>query len=332
MNLSITKKVITLSIVSAIAFTVNAQETTSSSAKIFGGKSQYRTWSLGINAGVMAPVVVIGGSNDFYNWNVDAGYGATLRKQLGHAFGIEFGFTRGAVSGTNEEAPGAGGVVGNRRSFDTELSYAGTIMGVVNVGTANFLNRTNSLSFLVKAGYGLAGYDYTYVTGANATVDGGPYGKETPRNNDNVHEQFFPVGAGVRFKLSERVNFNLGYNMNFLDGDNLDGTYAKGTTKDKWSYGYGGVEFSLGSTSKPNLDWVNPIAMMYDELKDPTLRQEVEALKGRVGTLEGTVQSLSADADGDGVADKFDKCPGTAAGEKVDGAGCVIKHPEASGM
>ncbi|HEY9195991.1 MAG TPA: OmpA family protein, partial [Mucilaginibacter sp.] len=33
------------------------------------------------------------------------------------------------------------------------------------------------------------------------------------------------------------------------------------------------------------------------------------------------------DSDGDGVADQFDKCPGTAAGSVVDGSGCVIVFP-----
>jgi len=61
---------------------------------------------------------------------------------------------------------------------------------------------------------------------------------------------------------------------------------------------------------------------MYDELKDPTLRQEVEALKGRVSALEA--QDLLKDSDGDGVADKLDKCPGTEAGVKVDGSGCPL--------
>ena len=96
---------------------------------------------------------------------------------------------------------------------------------------------------------------------------------------------------------------------------------------DKYSYGYAGLEFSLGSAAKPNLDWVNLVVLIYDELKDPTLRQEVEALRGRVTTLEGTVNQLSADADGDGVSDKFDKCPGTPAGTVVDGAGCPIEFP-----
>jgi OOP family OmpA-OmpF porin len=116
--------------------------------------------------------------------------------------------------------------------------------------------------------------------------------------------------------------------MHFIDGDNFDGLYAKATTKDKFSYGYAGLEFSLGSKSKPNLDWVNPLALMYDELKDPSLRQEVEALKTRVSNVEQSVEALKKDSDGDGVADQFDKCPGTPAGTAVDGSGCPLPKVE----
>lgn len=330
MNYSTIKKVVACSLVASLGFTaVNAQESSSSatsSAKIFGGRAQYRTWSIGVNAGVLAPVTVLGGSNDFTNWDVNLGYGATIRKQLGHAFGLELGFLRGQLSGNNEKNIAYGNSI-NRKSFETQLEYSGTFMGVVNVATVDFLRRENSVNFIVKAGYGFAGYHAKYVNAANQTVNlKGTYGDKNDR--ENVNEQFIPVGIGVKFKLSNRVNFDLGYNAYFVDGDNLDGTYAKGTTKDKFSYGYAGLEFSLGSSSKPNLDWVNPVAMMYDELKDPTLRQEVEALKGRVSSLESTVKLLSADSDGDGVSDKFDKCPGTPAGTVVDGSGCPIKFPE----
>ena len=118
--------------------------------------------------------------------------------------------------------------------------------------------------------------------------------------------------------------------MTFVDGDNFDALYAKATTKDKWSYGYGGLEFTLGGKGKPNLDWVNPVALMYDELYDAALRQEVEALKGRVTNVENAVTDLKKDSDGDGVSDQFDKCPNTPAGSVVDGSGCVIVFPAAA--
>ena len=68
--------------------------------------------------------------------------------------------------------------------------------------------------------------------------------------------------------------------------------------------------------------------MMYDELYDAALRQEVEALKGRVTNVETAVNDLKKDSDGDGVADQFDKCPNTPAGSIVDGAGCPIVFPK----
>ncbi|MNS02052.1 putative lipoprotein YiaD precursor [compost metagenome] len=115
--------------------------------------------------------------------------------------------------------------------------------------------------------------------------------------------------------------------MNFLDADNLDRTWF-GPSNDKWSYGYAGLNFALGSKSKKNLDWVNPYALMYDELKDNELRQEVETLKSRVAATEGDVSNIKKDADGDGVSDVFDKEPNTPAGNVVDGAGRTIVFPK----
>lgn len=319
MNYSTIKKAAVFSLVAVLGLSgiSNAQDATSSSAKVFGGRAQYRTWNIGINAGVLAPKVVIGGTNDFNKANLELGYGLSLRKQLGHAFGLELAAHAGKLSAENDNTKSFV-PAGIPASFETDLAYAVSLAGVANVATVDFLKRENSVNFLVKAGYGVAGY------APRAPFDWKDKAGEFNGTGTNkyVKEQFIPVGAGIKFKVSERINFDLGYTMNFLDGDNLDGVYAKGTSKDKWSYTSAGLEFSLGSSAKPNLDWVNPVALMYDELKDPTLRQEVEALKGRVSALEA--QDLLKDSDGDGVADKLDKCPNTEAGIKVDGSGCPL--------
>lgn len=325
MNYSTLKKGVAASLVALVGVTslASAQDApaTSSSAKVFGGRAQYRTWSLGVNAGVLAPVVVTGGSNDYSNWDVNLGYGISLRKQLGHAFGLEANVFRGKVSGNNEK------VGAPNNMFETELQYAADIRGVVNVATVDFLRRENSVNFFVTAGYGLAAYN-PIVTASNGTVTNWKTIKEARGDDSYVKQAYIPVGAGIKFKVSDRVSFNLAYTMNFVDGDNFDGTYAKLPSNDKFSYTSAGLEFSLGSKSKPNLDWVNPLAMMYDELKDPSLRQEVEALKNRVANVEKSVEDLKKDSDGDGVADMFDKEPNSAPGAVVDGSGRTIKFPE----
>eukprot|EP01012_Entosiphon_sulcatum_P051494 TRINITY_DN70717_c0_g1_i1.p1 TRINITY_DN70717_c0_g1~~TRINITY_DN70717_c0_g1_i1.p1 ORF type:complete len:449 (-),score=30.41 TRINITY_DN70717_c0_g1_i1:37-1383(-) len=331
MNYSTLKKSVALSLVAltGVASLAVAQDApaTSSAVKVFGGRGQYRTWSIGVHGGVLMPVVAIGGTNDFNKWDANLGYGLNIRKQLGHSFGLELNGTRGKLSGTNEGISNPA-----VKDFETQLQYAVDLRGVVNVGSIDFLRRENSVGFFVTAGGGYMAYAPKITTGAGQTIDwkGKAIGPADDRHDakDYVKGFYIPVGAGVKFKVSERVNFNLGYTMNFVDADNLDGVYAKGQTKDKFSYGYAGLEFSLGSSAKPSLEWTNPLATMYDELKDPTLRQEVEALKNRVSAVEKSVEDLKKDTDGDGVADQFDKCPGTPAGTAVDGSGCPLPKVE----
>ncbi len=326
MNYSTLKKSVALSLVAltGVASLAVAQDApaTTSATKVFGGRGQYRTWSIGVHGGVLMPVVAIGGSNDFNKWDANLGYGLNIRKQLGHSFGLELNGTRGKLSGTNE------GITSSVKDFETELQYAVDLRGVVNVGSIDFLRRENSVGFFLTAGAGYMAYAPKVTLSNGSVIDwkGKATGPADDKHDakDYVKGFYIPVGAGVKFKVSERVNFNLGYTMNFVDADNLDGVYAKGQTKDKFSYGYAGLEFSLGSSAKPSLEWTNPLATMYDELKDPTLRQEVEALKNRVSAVEKSVEDLKKDTDGDGVADQFDKCPGTPAGTAVDGSGCPL--------
>ncbi|SFH28330.1 OmpA family protein [Pedobacter insulae] len=327
MNYSTLKKGLVASLVVLMGATslVSAQDAPapSSSAKVFGGRGQYRTWSLGVNAGILQPVVLLGGRNDFTNWGVNLGYGVSIRKQLGHAFGLEGNIMRGKISGSNEDA--AGGVQNGIASFETKFGYAADLRGVINVATVDFLSRENSVNFILNAGYGLLAYEPT-VTAGNGTST-----TQKPLDGDKYyHGAYIPVGAGVKFKISDNVSFNLNYTMSFVDDFNVNGVQAGSSITsnfDKFSYTSAGLEFSLGSKAKPNLDWVNPLALMYDELKDPSLRQEVEALKNRVSNVEKSIEDLKKDSDGDGVADQFDKCPGTPAGTAVDGSGCPLPVP-----
>jgi len=341
MNYSTLKKTVALSFASLMVVgIVNAQTdstktttatTTSSETttpKVFGGLGQYKKFSIGVNVGATAPSVATGGSNDFTHNKIQLGYGISFREQLAHSFGLQLDLHGGKVEGDNTKAPGTSGAY-TAQSFQTKF-WSGTLSGVVNVATIDFLRRKNSVNFFVTAGGGLALYTpkVTYKNGTVVDWDGHAGNADGTGTSKFVKELIIPVGAGVKFRLSDVVALNLGYTETFVDGDNFDGLNRAYPTKDKYSYGYAGLEFTLGSKSKPSLEWVNPVALMYDELYDAALRQEVEALKGRVTNVENAVNDLKKDSDGDGVADQFDKCPGTAAGSVVDGSGCVIVFPK----
>lgn len=318
MNYSTIKKAaLAVTLVAAIGYAdvANAQEP----AKVFGGRSQYRTWSIGLNAGALTPQTLLG-TRDQSKADINLGYGAYLKKQFSPAFSVQADFLKGKLSGTNEQSDDwfGNGSYTSGQSFESDLNWQTGLTGTAQLGSIDFLRRENAVGFFISAGVNVANYELTSIGGAAA-----PAGTESQTNF------VFPVGAGVKFKLGGVVNLDLGYKMNFLDADDIDGQWS-GRTNDTYGYGYAGLEFVLGSKSKPALQWNNPVANLYDELKDPALRNEVEALKQRVTTLEGTVNELGKDSDGDGVADKFDKCPNTPAGTVVDGSGCPIKFPEAA--
>jgi OmpA-OmpF porin, OOP family len=339
MNYSTLKKTVALSLATAFAVAANAQDSTStatsSSAKTFGGRKQFRTMSVGIFAGASAPSVLLGGRNDL-GANQEFGdvspmlyYGISLRKQLSNTFGIQANFARGKVQAYNKKqaftSPWAPGK--QLSTAVTDVAYDVNLSGVLNVFTFDYLKRTNAAKFYVSAGFGLMAYDVklysTYDKGNGTPVANfkGKYGKD--KNNEYIKSTYVPIGLGFKFRLSEIITLDLGYDMKFIDADNFDGFYAKNNL-DKVSVYRGGLEFVLGSKSKPDINYANPVAMMYDELKDPTLRQEVEALKGRVTNVEQSVVDLKKDTDGDGVADQFDKDNNTPAGAAVDASGRVL--------
>lgn len=298
--------------------------TAATNPKIFAGLRQFRSWSIGINAGVLTGSVVTGGENDFRKVAIDAGYGVSVRKQLGHIFGLQLDVLSGHMSGSvprdYDEAI---------TSYRTELGYSTTISAVANIGSISYIKRKQSMSFFVLGGEGFLGFAPTvyYKDGTSFSTK---YLAGALKNKVYIHEFTTFVGVGVKFRVTDRFAINTGYTENFIDDDFLDGIHNRETNgrdyqKDKFSYGYASLEFSIGKSSKPNIDWINPVSLMYNELEDHTSRDEFEKLQLRLNAIESTIAELKKDADEDGVPDYFDKCPNTPKGTVVDGAGCPVK-------
>jgi OOP family OmpA-OmpF porin len=341
MNYSTLKKTVVLSFVSLMAVGMAQAQTTTAdtsktssvttTAKVFGGTAQYNTWSVGLNVGITAPDVFTGGVNPFNHNKPELGYGLSVKDQLGHSFGLQLDLHGGNLAGDAGVKFAVTDMRGGKpvQAFNTRF-LSGSLSGVVNVGNISWLHRKNAINFYVSAGAGLLLYapKVTYTDGTVFDWYGHIGANATNRTKNYVHELVLPVGGGVKFRLSDPLSLNIGYTENFVDGHNLEGVTPYYPASNKYSYGYAGLEYTFGSSSKPSLEWANPVAMMYDELYDAALRAEVEALKGRVTNVETAVNDLKKDSDGDGVADQFDKCPNTPANTVVDGSGCPIIFPK----
>jgi cell division septation protein DedD len=140
--------------------------------------------------------------------------------------------------------------------------------------------------------------DYTYETDIRELNKNG-YGK--------YREQCiaFPIGAGVLFHLSPKVEFKIGTTFHFTLTDYIDGIPAsdagKGTHYDKFFMTSFALRYNLFDDASKK-DGIDP--HIYDGVDMTTIETE--------------------DSDGDGVPDIRDSCAGTPAGVPVDLKGCPL--------
>ena len=215
----------------------------------FTGTKQFRKLSFGVNVGALRPSIIAGGSNDFTKPQYDLGYGADLKYQFTHRLGAQLDYVGGKLKGNNDKNYWNGLPATNRpiSSFETKMSYSFALSGVYTFGTINWIHSTTKVVPYVTAGGGVVGYKPTTTDRATGTSTAFDNGKA-------LHNFFVPVGVGLKFNLSELVNLDLGYRANIVDNDNFDGTYWHADVhRDKYSYGFLGVEFAFGKKGQNRL-------------------------------------------------------------------------------
>ncbi|MES2277463.1 MAG: OmpA family protein [Bacteroidota bacterium] len=299
---------------------------TATYVKPFSPASSFRTWSIGVYGASVSSYTPFQGKEDWHTQKVNFGYGAYIKDQIWHSFGIQGNFFRGQIEGTDP----ALGTPYNR--FKTDINYAADLSAVITLANISWSNQKGGMQPYLTAGGGFAGYKPTLYNAAGTATPG-------YRNGENISEFYIPVGVGLKFNVGSGVNIDLGYQVNFMHSDNLDG-YTTGGNYDQFSYGHIGLEFALGKKSKPQLATHNPVASMRTEytMKEIALQNQIEAERAKNDRLRSDLNTTNAnlaatnanlakftmDSDNDGVPDFFDKCPNTPAGTKVDGAGCPL--------
>jgi outer membrane protein OmpA-like peptidoglycan-associated protein len=120
-------------------------------------------------------------------------------------------------------------------------------------------------------------------------------------------ETVFPLGVGVKFRLSRRFDLGLEYTHRFTFSDKLDATVGNTGVNDSYSYASMILAFKFGK-NKSSQEWVNPF----------------QSLNSKMADMETNMAGLAVDSDGDGVSDLFDKEPNTPADIAVDGSGRAL--------
>lgn len=318
-------KIVAVLMISMLATSpIFAQETTQqTNLKLFNGTKGFSTWSIGLNAGSLMPISAFGGRNDFSKWESNLGYGLYIKKQFSHVFGLQADYIGGKLSANNAQLWAGAPPVSPFKSYTTDMTWSASLSAVVTLGNINWSQINTTFKPYLTLGMGAVGYESTLTTSEDLIVKGHADGAVTT--------MFIPVGIGFKARLTHSINLDFGYKVGFVDADDLDGYYKAPLVNDRFSYGHIGLEFALKGKHKPQLARHNAPRQLSKELNDRVFEstQAIQILKSSIGNRDAEIkmlkeehERLKKDSDNDGVADYFDKCPATATGVKVDGAGC----------
>ncbi|MGN6179638.1 MAG: OmpA family protein [Mucilaginibacter sp.] len=284
----------------------------------------FRTWSIGINGGLLTPYTILGmKEQDFKSPHEQFGYGGYIKDQLLPSLGLQADFLGGKVAGGVSSLDQ---ISGTYTSFKTKLNYAVDLQANFTFANINWRHQQGFIQPYVTLGGGYMSYSPVYNAPNGATY-----------NDGKMHDYYIPVGVGLKLNVARGINVDAGYQINFVNADNFDGLVA-GPTSDRFSYAHVGLEFALGSRHKPQLAAHNPVASMRNEylMDEQRLQTQVDQQKAtnkklqhQLNTTNEKLAKLITDSDGDGVPDEHDKCPNTPSGTQVDGAGCPLPAAKA---
>jgi outer membrane protein OmpA-like peptidoglycan-associated protein len=287
------------------------------------------------------------------------GYVFSLRGELdlGWARGLNFSPSQGYIR-NSAWAPYNG--TGQRVFYNYKTNVAElTLQGVVTLNNIRFHRAKSGFNVYLFGGIGGMVYD----TKINALNGNAPYNfasalaiAPTYENRKDIRDELkdnilddsyetdgerddsqpdlfnrpfrpvFVVGAGVQFKLSNRLNLAIEDKFSAPKTDLLDGQQwqensptAPAQSRDFDSYNFFsvGLNINVGSKAVEPLWWINPLDYAYNEINAP------KHMKLPKPVLD--------DADGDGITDQFDQEPNTPANAPVDSHG-VSRDTDGDGV
>ncbi|MEJ8582468.1 OmpA family protein [Riemerella anatipestifer] len=273
---------------------------------------RFNDWS--VSAGVGIPFIQSADVTSIKNGNGKNLYGYSMYlsvdRAITHAFGLNLQYDRGETrQGSYRTGTGGTGYAA-RTQYD-----AISLLGDINF--SNLFRRVDNHSNYRWAIHGYAGIG-TLAYRAYAETNGGPQTLMTEVKPFKFTSLFGQAGAGVKFKVSRRVDLETRLMYVVTGDDEFDGGGAqysdRNMTEDQVSDNFFnatlGVSYKFGKHIS-HLMWHDPYQELYNKIELASVPPVVEVCK-------------SGDADNDGVCDDWDRQLDTPAGARVDGAGVAL--------
>mgnify|MGYP001396330455 CR=1 FL=1 len=255
-------------------------------------ESKYSTWSIGADLGGTYFWGDMKGFNSNSNTSKGTmGFGASLYvdKNFSSVFGVEAqGSYRSWTGRTTNEY------------FKNSSYFEGALLGTINLSNLSFKENQSKWAFIAFGGMGMSMSKPTAFD-----VDDNELRVAVPAGEDWHNELSLIFGGSIKYRINKNLDADLrgqGYKW-FGDAEDA---IVSGKFDDAGVYGSIGITYHFGD--KEPIIWAAPFAEM---------KQAMENVQEEVG-------AMSADSDGDGVSDKFDKEDDTPEGVATDGAGRAL--------
>jgi len=277
-------------------------------------KKAYKKWSVGINGGLTN----FYGDIRQYDWapilkteagksHSELGFGVqgNLSRSLSNVFGLRGSIMYGTLAGMKR-------VNSKSSSYFTSKLIQYDLSLNVNVSNMFYTDKAKQRKLTIYAFGGVGLMHFRTLRKSLKTdefVASQGYQNKGAETKEMTTETVFPVGAGAKIRLSKSLDLTLEGTLFNVNSDKLDAKIGNSFKKDKYLYTSLGLAFKFGKKgAEESSEWVNPYADIASNIEE----------------VKTNIDGLVKDADGDGVADHFDKEPNTPAGVTVDGAGRAV--------
>ena len=245
---------------------------------------------------------------------VKTGYNLTVEQRIGNFIGVSLNGLYGKLA-DNENSPT------RNLNFQSKI-IQGDLNLIFYFDNGKILKRNSEFAPYISAGVGFLKFDpygdlkdktgVPYVYWTDGTIHNLPQNTTNTANLVTLQRDYtyesqlkdsatnykgytaaFPLGIGFKFRITEHVDFNIAATYYFTMTDWIDNVKSGGN--DKYLYTNISLQYTFGNKESDET---------YQSVDFSSIENE--------------------DSDGDGVKDKYDLCPGTPKGVKVDAHGCPI--------
>lgn len=211
------------------------------------------------------------------------GGGAIVGYQSTPILGFQGQFIYGNLAG--KKTKWLGGNTANLK-FDANIIEFGVNATVsLSKWWAPNFKLNQKLDFYGMLGFGVVSFRSRLYTFQDVFVNSTGYSNNGQTTSTRTTEAVFPIGIGVKYKISEKWNVCIETNLRNVNTDKLD-AYERQYyyPKDKYSYTFVGVQYIFGKHEKA-LEWSSLNA-------STALNSEIQSQKSRIDSLNKVIADI----------------------------------------